>query len=118
MFMPHPKAKEAVDSQLPRGGSEEGFFLNDLAEGTVVDIETQHRRYRLIKRADTHVRISGHPTFCPEPVEVEVEGSMANEFAPVPNPGFIGRGMHLVFKHPHFDQSITTSRIREIHKQR
>ena len=116
--MRQPKAKESVNFPSSGRASEEGFYLDDLAEGTVVDIETQHRHYRLIKRVDTHVRISGHPTFCPEPVDVEVEGSMANEFAPVPNPGFIGRGMHLVFKHPHFDQSITTSRIREIHKQR
>jgi hypothetical protein len=81
-----------------------------------VDIETQHHHYRLVKRADTHVRISGHPTLCPEPIEVEVEGSLAGGPPLVPNPGFIGRGMYLVFKHPLFEQVITTSKIREIHK--
>jgi hypothetical protein len=105
-----------MDSPAHQPGSEEGFYLNDLADGAVVDIETQHRHYRLVKRADTHVRISGHPIFCPEPVEVEVEGSIGSRPMLVPNPGFIGRGMYLVFKHPLFEQVITTSRIREIHK--
>jgi len=114
--MPHQKARKANGFPPQKRGSEEGVYVKDLVEGAVVDIETQHRHYRLIKRADRHMRISGHPTFCPEPVEVEVEGSMAGEFALVPNPGFIGRGMFLVFKHPHFDQLITTSRIREIHR--
>ncbi len=69
----------------------------------------------LIKRADAHVRISGHPTFCPEPVEVELEGSFGSVPPLNPHPGFIGRGMYLVFKHPVFGE-VTTSRIVEIHK--
>ena len=96
-------------------GSQEGFYLNDLARGAIVEIDTQHHHYRLVKRADTHVRISGHPKFCPEPVEVEIEGSFGGRPPLMPNPGFIGRGMYMVFKHPLFDR-ITTSRIREIRK--
>jgi len=30
-------------------------------------------------------------------------------------PGFIGRGMHLIFEHPVY-HTITTSRILEIHR--
>ncbi|HMD83706.1 MAG TPA: hypothetical protein VKO18_03265 [Terriglobia bacterium] len=106
----------AIDLPAQQPGSEKGFYLNALADGAVLDIETQHHRYRLVKGADTHVRISGHPTFCPEPIEVDVEGSIAAGRLLAPNPGFIGRGMYLVFKHPLFEQVITTSRIREIHK--
>ena len=105
---------EAMIDQPPSG--EQGVYLNQLAEGTVLDIETQHHHYRLVKRADTHVRISGHPMLCPEPIEVELEGSLAGGPQPQPNPGYIGRGMRLVFKDPRFDQLITTSRIRKIHK--
>ena len=76
--MPHPKFQQAIDIPAQQSGGEDGLYLNDLADGAVVDIETQHRHYRLVKRADTHVRISGHPTFCPEPVEVEVEGSIGS----------------------------------------
>ena len=96
-------------------GSEEGLYLGDLAEGAVVEFETQHHHYRLVKRADTHARLSGHPKYCPEPVEVEIEGSFGGRPPSMPHPGFIGRGMCLIFKHPLFDE-VTTSRIREIHR--
>ncbi len=93
----------------------EGIFLSELAEGAVVEIETKDHHYRLVKNADTRVRISGHPTFCPEPVEVEIEGSVARGLPLAAHAGFIGRGMYLVLKHPQFDR-ITTARIREIHQ--
>ena len=86
-----------------------------MPDGTVVEIETQHRNYRLVKRADSHVRISGHPTYCPEPVDVVLEGSIPVGSTLVPEPGFIGRGMYLLMKHPTYNW-ITTSRIRDIHK--
>jgi len=93
----------------------EGFYLDDLASGTALEIETRNRNYRLFKRANAHVRISGHPTYCPEPVEVEVEGSFGSGLKSAPHPGFIGRGMYMMFKHPLFGW-ITTSQILEIHK--
>jgi hypothetical protein len=113
--VPHPNLDRKIDFPAKPPGSEEGIYLNDLADGAVGEIETQYHHYWLVKCADTHVRISGHPTFCPEPVEVEIEGSAGSLRPLMPNPGFIGRGMYLVFKHPLFDQ-VTTSRIREIHK--
>jgi DNA-binding CsgD family transcriptional regulator len=105
--------KSVLPAEQPR--SEEGFYLDDLTEGAIVEFDTQHHHYRLVKRADTHVHISGHPMFCPEPVEVEIEGSVGSRPLLKLNPGFIGRGMYMVFKHPLFDR-ITTSRIREIRK--
>jgi len=94
----------------------QGVYLKDLAEGAVLDIETQLCHYRLVKGADTHVRLSGHPMFCPEPIEVNIEGSIARRESLVPSPGFIGRGMYLVYKDPGFDRIITTSRILDVRK--
>jgi hypothetical protein len=112
MFHPNSTQK----TSLPHGQREkEGLYLADLAQGAVVEIRTQHHQYRLVKDDDKFVRISGHPTYCPEPVEVEIEGSLENIHPLKANPGFIGRGMYLVLKHPRFDR-ITTSRIREIHE--
>lgn len=93
----------------------EGFYLNELSDGTALEIETQHHHYKLVKDDDTHVTISGHPTFCPEPIDVELEGSFGEKPPIKPRPGYIGRGMYLVFKHPLFNE-ITTSRIRDVHK--
>jgi hypothetical protein len=59
----------------------------------------------------------GHPMFCPEPVDVQIEGSVGGRPMQGPKLGFIGRGMYLIFKHPVYD-SVTTSRIREIHQLR
>jgi len=111
--MPQTNQKNSPPDRQVQG--KEGIYLNDLADGAVLDIETQHHHYRLVKRADIHVRISGHPTFCPEPIDVEIEGSIEKGPTLVPKPGFIGRGMHLIMKHPNFGW-VTTSRIRDIHK--
>jgi hypothetical protein len=113
--MPHLKTNSKgilADGQLE---GKEGFCIDDLAEGTTLEIETQHRNYKLVKRADTHVRISGHPTFCPQPVEVEIEGAFGGSPVVAPNPRFIGPGMRLIFKHPVLG-SITTSPILGIHR--
>lgn len=107
-----PVANVEAGKPLP---SRDGCYLNDLADGAIVGIETQYHHYKLIKRAATHVLISGHPTFCPEPIEVEIEGSTVILSPLMPIPGFIGSGMYLIFKHPLFG-TVTTSRIREIHK--
>ena len=114
--MLHPNLSKRIDLPARAQEGAEGVYLKDLANGAVLDIETEDRRYRLVKGSDTHARLSGHPTFCPEPVEVEIEGSIAKRPTLVPSPGFIGRGMYLVYKHPGFDRIITTSRICDIRK--
>ncbi|MDR3674354.1 MAG: hypothetical protein P4N24_02615 [Acidobacteriota bacterium] len=116
--MPHSNSVQKCDFPEGQPGSEQGFYLKDLADGSVVDIVTQHRHYRLVKGTESHVCISGHPTFCPEPIDVEIEGSIGSSPMIEASPGYIGRDMFLVFKHPQLDRIVTTSRIREIHKLR
>ena len=113
--MIQPNFTRGSDFSAQQARNQDGFYLNELSDGTALEIETQHHHYKLVKGADTHVRISGHPTFCPEPVDVELEGSFGERPPIKPRPGYIGRGMYLVFKHPQFNE-ITTSRIREVHK--
>jgi hypothetical protein len=91
----------------------DGVDLDDLADGAVLEVETKHHRYTVVKTASTQVRISGHPKFCPEPVTVEIDRYGAEQFSL--KPGFIGCGMHLVFEHPVY-HTVTTSRIRHIHR--
>ncbi len=106
--MNHDQRKES-----PEPG--EGFYLNDLAAGSVLELETQHHHYTLVKHSGDEVLISGHPLYCPKPVNVHVEGSFPSAPPSVPKAGFIGKGMYLLFNHPVY-HSVTTSRIREIHK--
>ena len=112
---PHSKATEEKDQMEKRQASDQGVYIDELADGEILELETQHHHYTLEKRAGAQMRISGHPRFCPKPVAVEIEGSISDRPATNSRPGFIGRGMHLIFKHPVFE-NVTTSRIREIHK--
>jgi len=100
------------DNSVP--SIEDGVYLADLADGAELEVETKNHHYRIVKSADTHARISGHPKICPEPVTVEIEGSSGGGLVGL-KPGFIGRGMHLTFAHPTY-HLVTTSRILEIHR--
>jgi len=79
-----------------------------LASGSVIDVETKSRHYRIECLGGNAISISGHPEYCPEPVPARLHGSVdqqgALEF------GVIGRGMRLRFlvdeRHP-----VTTTRV-------
>lgn len=79
-----------------------------LANGSVIDVETKSRHYRIECLGGTAIIISGHPEYCPVPVSARLHGSVdkqgAVEF------GVIGRGMRLQFlldeRHP-----VTTTRV-------
>ena len=112
---PHTKDDAENASKAPQPATDEGFYVEELAAGTVLELETQHHHYTLVKHGGSEVGISGHPMYCPEPISVQIEGSVRGRPMLGPRPGFIGRGMYLMFKHPVYD-IVRTSRIREIHK--
>jgi len=91
----------------------EGVDLADLKPGTMLEIQTGHHSYRLVNKGGGTALISGHPTYCPTPVPVEVHGS-------IDNTGhlkwhFVGKGMKLAFLLPEHGV-IQTSRITEIRR--
>jgi hypothetical protein len=90
---------------------ENGIALDDLAVGAVVEVETGHHTYRVENRGDGKILISGHPTYCPEPVLVELHGSTGGHA--ILKFHFIGRGMHLEFRHPELGV-VRTSRIKDV----
>ncbi len=87
------------------------MYLDQLLEGTILEVETQHRFYTIVNCGRGKVLISGHPEFCPDPVLVRIDGSTWG--GSMLKTRFIGRGMHLEFRHPVY-RTITTSRIVEI----
>ncbi|HUI42591.1 MAG TPA: hypothetical protein VL523_11535 [Terriglobia bacterium] len=111
MLQSSPAHQIGTEVQDPE--SADGVYLNDLEDGAVIELETKNHRYTIVKNAATQARISGHPRLCPEPVTVEIGGSAGagSEL----RPGFIGRGLHLIFEHPTY-HTVTTSRILDIHK--
>ncbi len=109
--MPSPNPSEAVDPNTPQSEVEGGVYLDDLPEGSALEVETIHHRYTIVNHANGRALISGHPRFCPEPIPVTIEGSTWG--GSMLKVGFIGIGMRLTFLHPTF-RTITTSRVINI----
>lgn len=110
-----PHLSDAVNRHIVQSEIEGGVHLRNVLPGTVLEVRTQNRAYTIRYQGDNQALISGHPVFCPEPVLVSIHGStwggsMLKEH-------FIGRGMHLEFRHPAYEP-ITTSVIEDVTEKR
>jgi hypothetical protein len=74
--------------------STELLDCKSLEPGSLVDVETTSRHYRIECLGGSLIRISGHPQFCPTPVIAHLEGSVTSEGTI--EDGIIERGMRLV----------------------
>jgi hypothetical protein len=112
IFRCHPNLDDEVNSNIVESEIEGGAFLDDLPARTMLQIQTQHRWYTVVHCGKGEAWIWGHPAFCPEPVLVRIEGSSWG--GSMLKIRFVGRGMHLEFRHPAYRTPIVTSRILEI----
>jgi hypothetical protein len=112
LFRCHPNLDDEVNRNIVASEIEGGAFLDDLPARTTLHIQTQHRRYTVVHCGQGEAWIWGHPTFCPEPLLVRIEGSSWG--GSMLKIRFVGRGMHLEFRHPGYRTPIVTSRILEI----
>ena len=115
MFMPHPNFSDDVNRDIVQSEIEGGVFLEGLPPDTVLQIRTQHHFYTALLLNDSSVLISGHPQYCPQPVQVTLAGSTWD--GSMLKARFIGRGMHLEFHHPAYSAPIVTSPIQEVSQQ-
>ncbi len=111
LFKPHPNLDEEINRNICRSEIEGGVFLRDLPVGAVLEIETRNRFYRLVNTGRNCALLSGHLKYCPEPVLVRIHGSTWGKS--MIKTHFIGRGMHMEFRHPVYGV-VRTSRIQEI----
>src|SRR2546429_3125023 len=112
MFTPHPSLSDEVNRNIVQSEIEGGVFLEGLPPDTVLQIRTQHHFYTVLLLGEGSVLISGHPQYCPQPVQVTIAGSTWG--GSMLKMRFIGRGMHLEFHHPAYSTAIITSPIQEI----
>lgn len=89
----------------------EGIDVDHLPVGAILEIETGHTIYKLENRGKGKVLLSGHATYCPQPVEVDFQGSAGG-------PALlklwrIEPGLKMVFDHPEFG-IIRTSKVRSV----
>lgn len=108
---PHPNLSDPINHNFVQSEIEGGVYLNELAFGAALLVETENRHYHLINHGAGRALISGHPEYCPDPVLVTIDGS--NWGGSMLKLAFIGRGMRLEFRHP-LHRTIMTSRIVNI----
>jgi len=112
MFVVHPNLSDQINSNVIRSEIEGGVYLRDLPEDSTLEVETDNRAYTLVLTGDGQAFISGHPEYCPRPVLVRIHGS--NWGGSMLMTAYLGRGMHLEFRHPDYPGTIVTSAIRDI----
>jgi hypothetical protein len=88
--------------------STEMLDCRNLVPGSLIDVETKSRHYRIEYLGGSSIRVSGHPEYCPNPVVASLQGSLDQHGAL--ELGCIGCGMRMIFLvddvHP-----VTTSRV-------
>ena len=112
MFTPHPNLSDEVNRKIVQSEIEGGVFLAGLPPDSVLQIRTQHHLYTAQFLGEGSALISGHPQFCPQPVQVTIAGSTWG--GSMIKQRFIGQGMQLEFHHPAYSTPIVTSSIQEI----
>ena len=112
--IPHQNLSDEINRSIVGSEIEGGVHLADLPEGACLEVETENHLYSIVKAGGGIVSISGHPLFCPNPVEVQLGGSSWG--GSLLKSSYIGRGMRLEFWHPAHDL-VKTSRIQEIRKK-
>jgi hypothetical protein len=112
MFRPHQNLSDEINRNIIQSEIEGGVYLRDLPELSKLEVATRNRAYTLILERDGTAWISGHPEFCPEPVLCRISGS--NWGGSMIKTAYLGRGMHMEFRHPSYKGPIVTSAIVEI----
>ena len=83
----------------------------NLMPGSTIDVETNSRHYRIECLGGNSIRVSGHPDYCPDPVNASLQGSVDQDG--YLETGSIACGMRMIFLlddvHP-----ITTSQVLRV----
>ena len=111
LFQPHANLSDDINHNIVQSEVEGGVHLRDVPPGTILEVQTQNRAYKILYKGWDQALISGHPVFCPEPVPVTIHGSTWG--GSMLKSRFIGRGMRLEFGHPDFEP-IRTSVIVDV----
>ena len=112
LFRPHPNFSDEVNRHIVQSQIEGGVRVEDLVPGSWLQMTTQNTCYRILILFGAMALITGHPRFCPRPVLIKIHGSTWG--GSMLKRRFIGRGMHLEFRHPDYSTPIITSPIQEI----
>lgn len=91
----------------------EGIAVTSLNPGSVLEVETKNRRYKIECVRGDQIRISGHPSICPTPTAARLVGSSSGIGSL--QCGVVKPGMHLVFQRLDEGRPVTTSEVTGVH---
>jgi hypothetical protein len=100
---------------LPRNLGEanavSGVFLEETPEGSKVEVSTANHGYVIERAGERTAFISGHPEYCPNPIQVELKGTrwLDSEIKKC----YLAPGMRLQFV-THAGLSVLTSPIEAV----
>ena len=113
MFHPHHNLSDEINGRIVQSEIEGGIDLKRLPRKATIEVATKNHRYVLVmEHGGSNAWIAGHPRFCPVPVLVHIAGS--NWGGSMIKANYLGRGMHMEFRHPDFPGAIITSPIIDI----
>jgi hypothetical protein len=90
----------------------DSLHLSSLDTGTVVELHTRNRCYRIEYLEGDRVRISGHPKWCPTPALARLHGSKGGSYGF--EEGYIRCGLRLLFERLDDCTQVATSEITGI----
>jgi hypothetical protein len=90
----------------------EGVNPASLRPGSLIDVETKSRHYRIECLGGSAIRISGHPEYCLTPVGAHLHGSIDSKGAL--ELGLIEPGRRVMF-FLNGNRPLTTSRVVSVH---
>ena len=108
----HPDLTPEVNAAIRQSEIDGGIWWDTVDPGFRVLVRTKSRTYIFEKRKDGEVYISGHPKYCPNPVQARIHGSTWG--GSMIKIGWIGVGMRLEFSTVLHPTAITTTTIQDV----
>jgi|SRR5579872_3748179 len=90
----------------------QGVDLKSLRAGSLIEVRTNSRSYRIEFLGGNEIRISGHPDYCPDPELAQLQGSL--DYEGVVERDLIEPGMRLIFVLNNH-RPVTTSKVLSVH---
>ena len=109
--MLHENFAPEVNAAYDKSEAEGGFWLDKLAVGKRLIVQTKKHTYTIERREDS-LYIWGNDKYCPVPTKCRIPGS--NFGGSMLRMKFIGRGMYMEFHTDAHPKRIVTTEIQEV----